>query len=215
MATKSIRYTRMYRTCRWRWIRYVHYESTINQTRVLRVISVNDWSARVASRTSRRFVSHARFSQRDSYKTIHLSIVSSIYFLARGNIDIKMFARLLSSRLFSIWRSFARVEIKNPSTFFFWIIFALNLLSSSHIHLQLEISQMYDLISTINHESTSYTHRRRWNWRTCTTSISLPIIAFHVERKRERQTGRKRERERKRERNNWKPIEKHSTIRAT
>ena len=113
MATKSIRYTRMYRTCRWRWIRYVHYESTINQTRVLPVISVNDWSARVASRTSRRFVSHARFSQRDSYKTIHLSIVSSIYFLAHGNIDIKMFARLLSSHLFSTWKSFARVEIKN------------------------------------------------------------------------------------------------------
>lgn len=201
MATKSIRYTRMYRTCRWRWIRYVHYESTINQTRLLPVISVNDWSARVASRTSRRFVSHARFSQRDSYKTIHLSIVSSIYFLARGNIDIKMFARLLSSRLFSIWRSFARVEIKNPSTFFFWIIFALNLLSSSHIHLQLEISQMYDLISTINHESTSYTHRRRWNWRTCTMSpsISLPIIAFHVERERERDRQTEREKERERE----------------
>lgn len=65
--------------------------------------------------------------------------------------------------------------------------FRIELFSSSHIH-QLEISQMYDLISTINHGPTSYTHRRSWNWRTCTTSpsISLPIIAFRREGERRR-----------------------------
>lgn len=106
MATKSIRYTRMYRTCRWRWIRYVHYESTINQTRVLPVISVNDWSARVASRTSRRFVSHARFSQRDSYKAIYLSnILSFLLFI------------------FSTWNNEYRYKNVRTFTFFAFIFY--------------------------------------------------------------------------------------------
>lgn len=99
----------IYRICRWRWIRYVHYESTINQTRVLRVTSVNDRSGARARRTSQRFIRHARFSQRDSYKIMYSSTFL-LFIFARGitsrdNIGIKIFARLVCSHLFSHGRA--------------------------------------------------------------------------------------------------------------
>lgn len=86
----------IYRICRWRWIRYVHYESTINQTRVLRVERVNDSSGTLD------FL-------RDSYKIMYSSTFL-LFIFARGitsrdNIGIKIFARLVCSHLFSHGRA--------------------------------------------------------------------------------------------------------------